>query len=120
MPRNVSSSGLNVFNIYSPFHDVNYKPQFKALAPYEISIETFEKEGEINGDITIVAKSLLQMCKCVKDSLTHLKNNEIGRAKFSLISREWEFSELDFEKHSDKLKKIHKVEMYEGKTLEEF
>lgn len=60
------------------------------------------------------------MCKCVKDSLTHLKNNEIGRAKFSLISREWEFSELDFEKHSDKLKKIHKVEMYEGKTLEEF
>lgn len=115
-----SSSNFKVFNIYSPYSSLTYKPHFKALEPYNISIETFDKEGEVNGDITIVAKSLLQMCKSVKESLSHLRCNDLGRAKFSLISREWEFAEMDFEKHSNKLSAIHGVDMYKGKKLEEF
>ena len=119
--NSATSSQLRAFNVYSPYCTFsNYKPQFKVLAAEGLSIETFEKEEEVNSDMSVVAKSLLQMCKCVKESLAYLKTNDIGRAKFSVISREWEFAEMDFEKHSAKLKDEHGVELFDDKKLEEF
>ena len=60
------------------------------------------------------------MCKCIKDSLTNLKNNDIGRAKFSLLSREYEYAEMDIEKANHKLDDVHNVNMYRGLAVEEY
>lgn len=66
-----------------------------------------------------IAKSLLQMAKCVKESITHLKSGELGKAKFSLLSKEWEFAEMDYSKYKKSLTD-HGVETFEGEKLLEY
>lgn len=81
-------------------------------------MQTFETEEEINQDIKNLAKSLLQMAKCVKESINHLKNEDLSKAKFALISREWEFAEMDYAKHNQTLGTHEGLQTFEGDCLD--
>lgn len=111
---------LRVIKVYQSSSVPQFKPEFRELVHHGITVKTFETEEEINQDIKNIAKSLLQMAKCVKESITHLKSEELGRAKFSLISKEWEFAEMDYSKHRKSLIDSHGVDMLDGDKLTEY
>jgi hypothetical protein len=86
--------------------------EYKNLKKFGFDIGDIKKEEKINEDMIQLGKALTTLCKCVKESLEYLKINEFGKAKFSLVSRNWEYAELDWEKYKRKLEVEHGIEFY--------
>jgi len=85
---------------------------YKNLEKEGFSMKTIEKEEKINEDMIKMGKALITLCKCIKESIGFLKIHDFGRAKFSLVSKQWEFAEMDWEKFKGRLEELHGIDFY--------
>ena len=81
-------------------HEYSTMPiNFKNLRKFDFDFERIEREEKVNKSMTKLAESLLEISKCIKNSLAYMRVDDMVKSRFSMVSRNYEFAEKDYNKY---------------------